>query len=74
MSTAKPVFTPAQINHYRAYEAVRRKGQYNMNSRQAIKATGLSLDEYDFVKQNFAQLQLASQDPADDSTPRETPQ
>lgn len=73
MSSAKPAFTATQIKHYRAYEAVREEGRYNMNSRQAIKATGLNLDEYDFVKQNFAQLQIASKALADDATHPETP-
>jgi len=54
-------FTQKQINHYKAYEFVRKSGHYNMFSSQARLATCLDKDDYIFVMENYSELKEASE-------------
>jgi hypothetical protein len=56
MTTETKTFTNDELAQYDAYEAVRAEGDYNMVSRAAREATGLSTDEYIFVMKNFSEL------------------
>lgn len=55
-------FTPEQWADYRAYEAVRTRGKYNMFSPQAMRATGLTNEEYRFVMANYAALKVEAEE------------
>ena len=54
-------FTQKQINHYKAYEFVRKSGHYNMFSPQARLATCLDKDDYIFVMENYSELKEESE-------------
>lgn len=56
----KPVFTPAQIAAFIAYEEVRSEGAFNMLSREAQEMTGLGRREYLFVMENYSALKAAA--------------
>lgn len=53
-------FTPDQLDMWLAFEVVRNSGKYNMFDPRAKKATGLSTEEYDFVKHNYSALKKAA--------------
>ena len=52
-------FTPEQMYHWASYESVRSSGQFNMFDNRAIRATGLSKDQFFFVLENFDALKAA---------------
>lgn len=52
-------FTPEQLDHWASYESVRSSGQFNMFDNRAIRATGLSKDQFFFVVDNFNDLKAA---------------
>lgn len=53
-------FTQPQIATWVAYEAVRASGEFNMWDQRARLATGLTHDEYNFVRENFNALKEAA--------------
>jgi len=53
-------FTEQQIKNWQAYEKVRQNGSWNMWTSDAIKATGLSKDDYMFCLKNYADLRDAA--------------
>lgn len=59
MTTVPQQFTAAQITDFRAYEAVRRVGRFNMLDPRARLAAGLTRDEYLFVLKHFDALRDA---------------
>lgn len=62
-------FTKEQIVNYKLFEQVRASGRYNMYHPNARIASGLTEDEYDFVKDNFVELrEQAEQEENKDET------
>ena len=55
------VFTPQEIENWRAYERIRSRGKWNMLHPGARKATKLSPEEYSFVMRNFTELRAAAE-------------
>ena len=55
-------YTMKQINSFKAFEKVRSSGIYNMYDQRAIEASGLTQEEYEFVKANYGDLKEASAD------------
>lgn len=55
-----PGFTPAQIAAWKAYERVRKGGNWNMYDPRARKATRLDSDSYVFVMRNYSALKTAA--------------
>ena len=53
-------FTQSQIATWVAYEAVREEGRYNMFDPRARQLTGLTKDEYTFVRTNYVDLREAA--------------
>ena len=56
MNKLPRVFTKKQMKNWRAYEAVRKSGEWNMFDHHAMTASGLTDDEYSFVMNNFAAM------------------
>ncbi|MDR1563908.1 MAG: hypothetical protein LBS74_03015 [Oscillospiraceae bacterium] len=57
------MFTERQINNFEKYERVRRSGQINMwDATNGCKLSGLTLDEYLFVIQNYNELEKAAEE------------
>jgi len=52
-------FSANQLSQWKAYEKVRRSGQFNMFDPRAKRATGLSADAYSFVMENYSELKAA---------------
>ena len=52
-------FTEKQLENWRAYEAVRSEGDWNMWAPQAIEASGLNKADYLYVMKNFSALKEA---------------
>lgn len=50
--------TPAQVEHWKKYERVRKGGRFNMYDPRAREATGLNGEQYEFVMRNYAALKL----------------
>lgn len=53
-------FTAEQLDAFKRYEHVRRRGAFNMLDRRAIAATGLQRDVYFFVLDNYEALRDAA--------------
>lgn len=49
-------FTQNQLLDWRDYEEVRWSGEFNMDTYQGRKATGLTKEKYKFVKDNYIEL------------------
>lgn len=54
------MFTAKQIADWKRYEKVRAGGKYNMFDPRARQATGLSMERYSFVMQNYSELKTAA--------------
>jgi hypothetical protein len=54
-------FTFIQIANWRRYEKVRRGGRWNMFSKQASAATGLSEEDYLFCMNHYSELKYAAE-------------
>ena len=52
-------FTEQQLLDWKAYERVRRSGEFNMFDSRARRRSGLSADEYTFVMRNYSALKHA---------------
>ena len=50
------IFTPEQLENWKAYEHVRAGGEYNMFDFRAEEATGLTHNEYMFTMKNYTKL------------------
>lgn len=57
-------FTKHQINAWKVYESVRKRGKYNMFDPRARRLTGLTKEDYTFVMRNFSALKAAAQSEA----------
>lgn len=55
-------FTKEQIMHFNNFEEVRSEGQFNMFSRDAREAAGLSSFDYTFVMKNYPALKKAAEE------------
>lgn len=56
-------FTPKQLDNWRAYERVRKRGRWNMYDPRARYAARLSAAEYAFVMDNFTELKEKAEKP-----------
>jgi hypothetical protein len=52
------MFTEQQIANWRKYERTRASGEWNMFDPRARQATGLTSENYDFVRKNYAALRI----------------
>jgi hypothetical protein len=50
------MFTPEQIENFKAYEQVRQLGEWNMFDPKARQSAGLNVSEFTFVMKNYVDL------------------
>ena len=50
-------FTEQQLQHFEAFKKVQRTGLYNMLDSKAVRATGLTVEQYEFVIHNYEELE-----------------
>ena len=55
-------FTDQEIANWKAYESVRASGAFNMFSRDALEASGLSRGDYFFTLKNYNELKSQAPD------------
>jgi hypothetical protein len=54
-------YTESEIENWKAYEAVRSEGRFNMFDPNARALTGLSRADYGFVMDNYSALKAAAE-------------
>lgn len=62
-------FTARQIKNWQAYERVRAGERFNMFDPRAVRASGLTGEEYDFVMNHFTELKQCDEQHANPPQP-----
>ena len=61
------MFTPEQLEWFRAFEDVRESGLINMfNTKAGCDISGLTKDQWDFVRNNYGPLEKQAEEQDDD--------